>query len=253
MASLAKTVGKFIPGISTAIAGAELAYGIGKRIKGSKQQGLPGQMAPGAATPDPSSAFYRQIGQKGVGQAMQYYGDILGGDPEALAKATGTTTSDIGRQLQRQTTQASRGMTRGGATAAILAEAPGVAESEAQRARLTARMGAAQQVGGLGMQAAGLGANIPLLERQLDLQRLQIEKAYRSPAWGVAGEAIGGVLSAPGMLERIGGIFKGGTKGGLTPSNVLAAQQRKVPYKPAGIGGLTPRGQFSPGILESLR
>lgn len=142
--------------------------------------------------------IFNQMGQKNLGQASDYFSSIMK-DPAA---ATATTTSDLGRQFQQGVNFNARNVNRGGGAAARIAEAPFQLASQAKGQQILAQMGAAGQLGQLGLGAGKLG----LGQQGLDLERTQQNRQF----WGGIGESIGGFLTSPTGLAKgsiLGRIF----------------------------------------------
>lgn len=97
-----------------------------------------------------------KLGMGSLTQASKYFGDILSGG-QALAEATGTTASDVGRQYESVKGQIARNAPRGGAATRALAQLPYLQASDVLRLRQGARETAGQATGQLGLGATGLG------------------------------------------------------------------------------------------------
>ncbi len=150
---------------------------------------------------------YGQLGQKDLATSSNFFNNILSNP----AEATATTTSDLGRQFQQGINFNSRNVTRGGASAGKIAEAPFQLASAAKGQQILARMNAANSLGELGLGAGKLDIG----QQGLDIERTQANRNF----WSGIGESIGGFLTKPGGLGNdsiLGRIFKKPSPGGTS-------------------------------------
>jgi hypothetical protein len=155
-------------------------------------------------------------------QALDTQGKLAAGDKGTLASFTGTGVDDLNRAESNQIKRAKSTMSRGGAQAKVLAEAPGELERSALALRSNVRSTALDKLGTLGLAGSQAGN-----EALGGAERLELTRRGQNIGIGKdIGEGVGTILDKAGVWGKLGktmgGIFGGDkTAGGDGPFKEL--------------------------------
>lgn len=155
-----------------------------------------------------------QTGLQTLQPSIDFYNQLLQGNPQAVAQALAPTAANISAITSGATNQANQGMPAGGYRASTLAGLPYAQAAQVGNAALALQPQAAQALGQLGQAQAGIGA-----------EQAQIGQGVAQTGLGVG--QLGTVLTGQGLqtlqntiadvLSKMGINIQGGTM-----TNVIA-------------------------------
>ena len=218
-ASTGAMIGSIVPGLGTGI-GAGIgasAGGIGGLFKKKKTKGAEGDPEAGdiaslrenAGDQRATASGLKAQGNDAMAPTLDYFKDILGGDPSAVMDATKGPRGRVIDQYDSARQAASRFGARGGGTNAAIADSYFMQANQLSDITSAAKSDAATQLGQLGGTLTGLGLSADQLASadvnsviQAVLAREQIKQqghaanmALLGDIGSAAGSIIGGVLN----------------------------------------------------------